>query len=541
MHNNSCAPLPPSLPHTPHTIIPPTVGLVAAQGFSLFNKKPAVSVPDPNQVADAEEQAIARLKALKFSSSHSQQEQQQQENTNDNASNSNSNSNSNSIRDDNDKNRKLRVSKGKGNKGIEGLMNVVVAGSSSNPLPPDDNINTDTKTDNNNNANNANNNNEWYSNSNNNNHDSNIAFDARNAPSIDSDSAATTGQKVEAADPAANQKVLSPPTLSSSTSTSSSISSVKKKKKIMTGHEDDIIHEHDHADNDAYDDIIWYNGPHRDDEDEHGDDHHHDDDHHDDEHHDEDIHFDEDYHHDDEGHEDDESKNNNQDDRQTKQDHVEASNDNDDDQEHQNRVRRGSTRAEPLDTTYDMNNNINQQQRILNNNDSPSSTPSAQQNQHDHSTGTGTEGGDPTVFHHSGAEVLVGSIAPVEFCLRLKHECESTCREFRSQVLHVSTTCAFGSVAELLLWGKCCQVGLVNRKKSSSGRVRHQQWQESIALQDSTLPSSPDSSSATEGSTVSEERQEELAQEHLQLQQKRHAAQLQHEKQLFLQQQLQNK
>jgi hypothetical protein len=117
-------------------------------------------------------------------------------------------------------------------------------------------------------------------------------------------------------------------------------------------------------------------------------------------------------------------------------------------------------------------------------------------------------------------------------------------------VLHVSTTCAFGSVAELLFWGKCCQIGLVNRKKPSSGRVRYQQQnnqeqqqqqQQLIAPQDPSSSSPFGSSSAAEGSTASKERQEELAQEHLQLQQKRHAAQLEHEKQLFLQQHLQNK
>ncbi|KAF9275778.1 hypothetical protein BGZ88_002132 [Linnemannia elongata] len=500
-------------------------GLVAAEGLSFF-KKQAVPVPDPNQVA-AEEQAIARLKALKSSSS-------QQKNTDDNASNSNRRNDND--KDSNNNDRKLRVSKGKGRgKGIEDLLNVVVAGSSSNPLPADDNTSIDNNSNNDNNAN-------TNDNSRINNDEHNAASDARSASSIDSDSAAaasTGGQERGAADPAAIQRVLSPPSSSSST---------PKKKKAATGHEDDIVHEHDHAENDAYDDIVWYDGPHRDDEDEHGDGHddhhddhdddHDDDDHHDDDHHDGEIHFDEDHHYDDEDH-----GNSNQDRSKAKQSEIGVNN-------YDDRVK-GGTGSESLETTIgnmsnNKNNNNHLQQRILNAHDNSNnpSMPSSDQHQHDYAKETGGRG-DPMVFHHSGAEVLVGPISPVEFCLRLKHECESTCREFRSQVIHVSTTCAFGSVAELLLWGKCCQVGQTNRKKPSRARGHVQQQQrQPVAVQDSSSPSSSSSSSSRSGSTMSNEeeaaakkRQEELAQEHLQLQQKRHAAQLEHKKQLFLQQQ----
>ncbi|KAF9322982.1 hypothetical protein BGZ91_003906 [Linnemannia elongata] len=501
-------------------------GLVAAEGLSFF-KKQAVPVPDPNQVA-AKEQAIARLKALKSSSSSSSQ----QENTDDNASNSNRRNDND--KDSNNNDRKLRVSKGKGRgKGIEDLLNVVVAESSSNPLPADDNTSIDNNSNNDNNAN-------TNDNSRINNDEHNTASDARSASSIDSAAASTEGQERGAADPAAIRRVLSPPSSSSSTP--------KKKKKAATGHEDDIIHEHDHADNDAYDDIVWYDGPHRDDEDEHGDghdDHHddHDDDHDDDDHHDEDhhdgeIHFDEDHHYDDEDH-----RNSNQDRSKAKQSEIGVNN-------YDDRVE-GGTGSESLETTIgnmstNKNNNNHLQQRILNADDNSNnpSMPSSYQHQHDYAKETGG-GRDPMVFHHSGAEVLVGPISPVEFCLRLKHECESTCREFRSQVIHVSTTCAFGSVAELLLWGKCCQVGQTNRKKPSRARGHvQQQQQQPVAVQDSSSPSSPSSSSSRSGSNMSNEeeaaakkRQEELAQEHLQLQQKRHTALLEHKKQLFLQQQ----
>jgi hypothetical protein len=352
----------------------------------------------------------------------------------------NTDTNSDNSKGDNDDNsdaavKKLRVSKGKA-KGIKGLLNVVVAGSSSSPPQPTE------------------------STSNN----SNPASDARSTHPTNSD---------PVADPAPNQKT--------------------------TGHEDDIIHEHDHADNDAYDDIVWYDGPHRDDEDEHGDDDHHDDDdHHEDDHHHEDEHFGED-HYDDEG--------------------------------------ESTGSSESLENTSDnMSSSIsnNPQQQVLNgdsNNitDDTSATPTGHDHDHDHAIGQGVT----MVYHHSGAEVLVGPISPVEFCLRLKHECESTCREFRSQVLHVSTSCEYGSVAELLLWGKCCQVGQVNRKTSSySSPPAHmpRQPQQPIAAQASL---SSEQQGQQQGNSI--ERQEELAQEHLQLQQKRHAAQQERKRERILQ------
>ncbi|KAF9432483.1 hypothetical protein BGZ76_010720 [Entomortierella beljakovae] len=80
-----------------------------------------------------------------------------------------------------------------------------------------------------------------------------------------------------------------------------------KKTKKKSAHEYDIVHDFDHLDNESYNDIVWYDGPHRDDEEEHSDDYHddyhHDDIHHDDIHHD-DIHHEEDYYHDDDHGED---------------------------------------------------------------------------------------------------------------------------------------------------------------------------------------------------------------------------------------------
>ncbi|KAG0298456.1 hypothetical protein BGZ98_000206, partial [Dissophora globulifera] len=197
-----------------------------------------------------------------------------------------------------------------------------------------------------------------------------------------------------------------------------------------SGHEGDIIHYFDHADNEAYDDIVWYDGPHRDDEDEHG---------HGDSHHG----YEEDNHHYDDHH----------------------------DEPHEsmdpsprmyksllpNFSQHGGAKAQGLS--------------------SKGSDPGAQiafedphQHGHEHSDqdGGGPPGGG---FQHSGAELLTGVISPREFCLRLKHECESTCREFRAGVEYLSTTCAAGSVAELLFWGKCCQIGQEQRTQMMSNRL----------------------------------------------------------------------
>ncbi|KAF9108993.1 hypothetical protein BGX27_008147 [Mortierella sp. AM989] len=185
-----------------------------------------------------------------------------------------------------------------------------------------------------------------------------------------------------------------------------------KDNKKSSGHEDDIIHEYDHADNDAYDDIVWYDGPHRDDEDEHE----HEDEH-DDHHHDEDV------------------EENTSDE---KTDHAQQSN------------------------------------------------PSAQldlQDSHQHEHSDNDNGGSKNSFQHSGADILIGVISTQEFCLRLKHECESTCREFKSGVEHLSITCETGSVAELLFWGKCCQIGHDHRIRTISIKLddelanQHVRWQ----------------------------------------------------------------
>lgn len=201
-------------------------------------------------------------------------------------------------------------------------------------------------------------------------------------------------------------------------STKDSTKTTTKKKKKKTGHEDDIIHEHDHADNDAYDDIIWYDGPHSDDEDEHGD--HHDDDH-DDDHHDE-------------GHDDDDEE---------------------------------STTPPELKAVHQVLSNLQKlsgtKPKSKSNAKDTGKTPSPSEHTHDEA-----HDGPPGTFHHSGADAIQGSISPTEFCLRLKHECESTCREFKAGVLYISTTCEAGSVAELLFWGRCCQIGQEHRVNAPS-------------------------------------------------------------------------
>ncbi|KAF9288263.1 hypothetical protein BGZ68_000548 [Mortierella alpina] len=251
-----------------------------------------------------------------------------------------------------------------------------------------------------------------------------------------------------------------------------------KKKKDSTRHADDIIHEHDHADNDAYDDIVWYDGPHRDDEDEHG---------HDDEHgyehgyeHDYDDHIDvqeDDFHH--HEHEDEEMEQAGRDGVPTRAQHpieikpevlanlkniggvkprfseVKAGSESESDAE-----RSGAGSGSPATAQ----GSLPFTQQYINNN-------------HKHKGGA-------DVFHHSGADILEGTISPQEFCLRLKHECESTCREFRSQIVHLPTTCADGSIADLLLWGTCCQKGQVHRThmlattRQAELAEQHVRWQQ---------------------------------------------------------------
>ncbi|KAF9343592.1 hypothetical protein BGX26_005498 [Mortierella sp. AD094] len=199
-----------------------------------------------------------------------------------------------------------------------------------------------------------------------------------------------------------------------------------KESKKSTGHEDDIIHNFDHADNEAYDDIVWYDGPHRDDEEEHE----HGDEEHEEEH--------DGYHH----------------------DHDEQGVENDMPSE-------GAKQVQHQEEKTDIKSSPDSQLTLEN------------PRQYGHS-----DHGFTGSFQHSGADILVGPISPIEFCLRLKHECESTCREFRSGVEHLSVTCEAGSVAELLFWGKCCQIGQEHRAHKLSTKLEddvvdhHILWQQ---------------------------------------------------------------
>ncbi|KAF9179588.1 hypothetical protein BGZ51_006817 [Haplosporangium sp. Z 767] len=225
--------------------------------------------------------------------------------------------------------------------------------------------------------------------------------------------------------------------------TESTGKSISDKKKKSIGYEDDIIHEHDHADNDAYDDIVWYDGPHRDDEDEHG--HEHGDDDHD------------------------------------NHDYRDEFGDHEDGQEHLSKESwrvRDTIKIKPEVLSNFQNLGGTWARTSGSQSDSSSETEfgsGAQRiiSQHDHSDHDGQGGAG--AFHHSGADILKGTISPQEFCLRLKHECESTCREFASQVEHLPMTCEAGSMAELLLWGRCCQVGQEHRTQKQGIR-RHADW-----------------------------------------------------------------
>ncbi|KAG0206617.1 hypothetical protein BGX28_002006, partial [Mortierella sp. GBA30] len=247
----------------------------------------------------------------------------------------------------------------------------------------------------------------------------------------------------------------------------------KKEKKKNTGHEDDIIHEYDHANNDAYDDIVWYEGPHRDDEDEHGyeDDHYHD---HDDDHDDE---------HDEDDHED-----------------VDENDGHEHDDEHHVFVNRVPKRAQhPVETKPEVLANLKLMGGVRPRTSAEKGSES-QSEAEDRRTGSGSlssatvlqsvpyaqyehqhssDGGASGVFHHSGADILEGTVSATEFCLRLKHECESTCREFQSQIKYLTKTCETGSVAELLLWGMCCQIGYEHRMRKWS-TTRHAELAEHV-------------------------------------------------------------
>ncbi|KAF9945497.1 hypothetical protein BGZ70_003777 [Mortierella alpina] len=250
-----------------------------------------------------------------------------------------------------------------------------------------------------------------------------------------------------------------------------------KKEKESTRHVEDIIHEHDHADNDAYDDIVWYDGPHRDDEDEHG--------HHDEPGyaHDYDDHIDveeDDNHHHDHDDEFEQTDELGQDGVPTRAQHpVEMK-----PEVLANLKIIGGVKPRFSEAKAGSESESEAERSGAAGSGSPAaaqeSLPFGQQSL----DATHTHQGDAKVFHHSGADVLEGTISPQEFCLRLKHECESTCREFRSQIVHLPTTCADGSMAELLLWGKCCQLGQVHRthRLTTTRQVElaehHVRWQQ---------------------------------------------------------------
>ncbi|KAG0353971.1 hypothetical protein BG005_006830 [Podila minutissima] len=248
-------------------------------------------------------------------------------------------------------------------------------------------------------------------------------------------------------------------------------SKANKKPKKTSGHEDDIIHEQDHADNDAYDDIVWYDGPHRDDEDEHGDDDHHHD------------------HDDDEDEEEEEEQKEKQASKNTPE--VLA-----------NLQKLSGT---PKSGLEEQGQGRGQEQLVF-------------QNDHDHHTEDDSSHEGAKVFQHSGADVIASGISPKEFCLRLKHECESACREFTAEVEHLPTSCDAGSVAELLFWGRCCQIGQEHRQATGNG-VKKSKKKTTIHLNKSK------NLEYTEGEKNAEARQERLIEEHLRSQLKRHQAQ----------------
>ncbi|KAF9947844.1 hypothetical protein BGZ72_010225 [Mortierella alpina] len=247
-----------------------------------------------------------------------------------------------------------------------------------------------------------------------------------------------------------------------------------KKEKESTRHVDDIIHEHDHADNDAYDDIVWYDGPHRDDEDEHGHDNEHEYEHDYDDH--IDVEEDDNHHHD---HEDEETDEEGQDGVPTRAQHP---------VEIKPEVLANLKIIGGVKPRFSEAKAGSESESEAERSGAGSGSPAAAQGSYSYTqqpiNNNHKHKGGADVFHHSGADTLEGTISPQEFCLRLKHECESTCREFRSQIVHLPTTCADGSMAELLLWGKCCQLGQVHRKhkltttRQAALAEHHVRWQQ---------------------------------------------------------------
>ncbi|KAG0076780.1 hypothetical protein BGZ93_003886 [Podila epicladia] len=257
---------------------------------------------------------------------------------------------------------------------------------------------------------------------------------------------------------------------------------VNNKPKKASGHEDDIIHEQDHADNDAYDDIVWYDGPHRDDEDEHGDDDH--DDNHDDDHH---------------------------------HDH-----DDDDDEEEEEQAKEKQTSNKTPEVLANLQKLSGTPKSGLEEQGQGQGQGQGQLvflNDHDHHTEDDSSHEGAKAFQHSGADVIASGISPKEFCMRLKHECESACREFTAEVEHLSTSCDAGSVAELLFWGRCCQIGQEHRQATRDGVKKSKKRKITIHLNKNK------NVDYTEGEENAEARQRRLIEEHLRSQLKRHQAQ----------------
>ncbi|KAG0031935.1 hypothetical protein BGZ81_000284 [Podila clonocystis] len=291
------------------------------------------------------------------------------------------------------------------------------------------------------------------------------AVEASHASSAPASSSLASGEETKEQDNSKNPDTKAPKAI--------------KKNKKASGHEGDIIHEQDHADNDAYDDIVWYDGPHRDDEDEHGDDDHDDDDHDDDHHHD---------HDDDEEEEEEERR------KQASKKTPEVL---------ANLQKLSGT---PKSGIEEQGQGLGQGQLVF-------------QNDHDHHNEDESSHEGAKVFQHSGADVIASGISPKEFCLRLKHECESTCREFTAEVEHLPTSCDAGSVAELLFWGRCCQIGQEHRQATRDGAVKSKKKKTTIHLNKSK------NLEYTEAEESAEVRQERLIEEHLRSQLKRHQAQ----------------
>ncbi|KAF9366429.1 hypothetical protein BGX34_003050 [Mortierella sp. NVP85] len=198
------------------------------------------------------------------------------------------------------------------------------------------------------------------------------------------------------------------------------------------GHGYDITHEFDHHNNVAYDDIVWYDGPHRDDEDVHE---------HEREHEDEDEQEDEQEHEHEHDHE-----------------HTFIIQDEEGNyeiiQEDHHHHDHGEDHVDMVMQVLDDGSQFVMYPGEMATDDSPDDDSDAI---------SGDELGHPLVSHGGSGPILSRTITTKDFCQRLKHECESSCREFRAAVEHLSLSCNAGSIAELLFWGRCCQIGQEHR------------------------------------------------------------------------------